>query len=104
MYKIHIDAMAEAVAKKLGEHTQLRSDTYAESLVKIKEALKSCWEDKIAVSWTVEDVLQAAENIDKEISDDDANQILGIVLQKFDAGIGINWTVLECSVDTYLSD
>jgi hypothetical protein len=105
MYRLHIDEMTKAVATSLGLMQGDRDPRDSkESIIKIEEALKSCWKDKMAISWSMDDVHQVAENVGKEVSEDEANQILGIVLNNFDAGIGVNWTVLELAVDYYVTN
>lgn len=47
---------------------------------------------EIAVVWCIEDV----HSIRRDLTDEQAWEVLQQARQKHDAGIGLNWSVLEC--------
>lgn len=49
----------------------------------------------IAIIWTVEDVLSADNGSDEPITEDEAVDVLASVYRGFDAGVGINWQVIQ---------
>ena len=53
----------------------------------------------IAVFWTIDDVLSAASSWDKEISEDEARQVLRHMLDNHDADYGLSWTEVEAWID-----
>ena len=57
----------------------------------------------ISITWHIEDVQQLVqERFDKNISDEDALEVLDCLVRKHDANIGINWDVIECAVEYLL--
>jgi hypothetical protein len=92
MYSHHIDEMTREIVKKLGM-IDLGAD--------ILGVLKEYWSDKMAICWTVEDIVIRAKDIGKgKISDDLARRILDEVQHRHDASIGVNWTVIDdCIID-----
>ena len=50
---------------------------------------------EIAVIWALEDVLE----IRPDLSEEQAWEVLQAAMHHHDAGIGINWNVLECHAD-----
>lgn len=71
------------------------------------ECMRKSWEDKIAITWCVDDVLYQAKCLDGDghlledacMSREEATDILRSMQRKHDAEIGINWTVIDCHVD-----
>lgn len=61
-------------------------------------------QNRIAVSWEIEDVLTVAENKGIELSVEDCAAILELVEEKYDANVGINWDVIGTWTDHYLSE
>lgn len=57
----------------------------------------------IAIPWTIEDVLFQAEQLDTEITDDQAIEILEIIKDEFDAENGITWFVIENAIKEYVT-
>jgi hypothetical protein len=51
--------------------------------------------------WHIEDVMEVAENMGIEISEEDAEWVLNDVADNFDANIGINWDVIEMALQNY---
>ena len=57
----------------------------------------------ISITWHIEDVQQLVqERFDKNISDEDALEVLDCLVRKHDANNGINWDVIECAVEYLL--
>jgi len=48
--------------------------------------------------WMAEDVLYTAEDIEIELSEEEANEILDEMCHRHDADIGINWEVIRCYI------
>jgi hypothetical protein len=87
MYKYIINEMATDITKYL--------DLSEEAMNNIVFVLKKYWEDKIATVWCVEDILDTAVKANIKLTDEQAKQVLMDLLRNFDAGIGINWSVIE---------
>lgn len=62
------------------------------------EALKSCWTDKIAISWEVDDVIEEAKTMGLKVSREQAINVLWDLLRQHDAEIGINWETIQTSL------
>lgn len=54
--------------------------------------------------WHTEDVMQVAEQMGIEITEEDAEWVLGDLADNFDANIGINWEVIEMALQNYQED
>ncbi len=54
--------------------------------------------------WHIEDVMQVAEQMGIEISEEDAEWVLNDLADNFDANIGINWDVIEMALQNYQED
>ena len=101
MYEHHIDEMVEAVMCSLGYFPPVNEDEKAvqeEEREKIREGLESCWVDKIAVSWSVEDVGSMAKEMGFKLTEKEKLDILNGILHDFDAGVGINWTIIDLAI------
>ena len=80
MYSHHIDQMVKAVEN---------NPTH------IREAIESCWKDKIAITWSIHDIISRAEDIGITITPKVAREILDKLLHKFDANCGVNWDIID---------
>jgi ClpP class serine protease len=60
-----------------------------------ENSLKEYWENKIAITWSVEDIMDRARDISISITEDQAKEILQQVLNRHDASIGVNWDVFD---------
>ena len=58
--------------------------------------------DVIAVYWCVDDVLTVAEEMNIELTIDEARDILQEVARRHDASIGIDWIVIESHIDMWV--
>jgi hypothetical protein len=56
----------------------------------------------IAIKWCTEDVLWQAEQLDLELTENQADDILESLENKHDASIGINWDVISYYIEDYL--
>lgn len=90
MYDHHIRDMATLVVGKSQE------DAY--------KALKEYWRERIAVSWSVDDVIGRAEDRDIKLTEDQALDILSLLESKHDCNIGINWDVIDYHTDCLLEE
>lgn len=82
MHEHHITDMANRVAEAFGLDQAGRD--------KAREAIAACWEDKIALTWTIEDV----RDCKKGITDEEAKDALAEVLHGHDASVGVTWDTL----------
>jgi len=57
----------------------------------------------IVIKWSTEDVLWQAEQLDLELTEDQADDILESLENKHDASIGINWDVISFHIENYLN-
>lgn len=56
----------------------------------------------IAIKWGTEDVLWQAEQLDLELTEEQADDILESLENKHDASVGINWDVISYYIEDYL--
>lgn len=49
--------------------------------------------------WYVEDVLEVAEHMEVRLTDKQAEKVLVLAADSFDANIGINWEVIENCIE-----
>ena len=54
-------------------------------------------QNEISISWHIDDILHQ----DDTLSEDQARQILHILKYDHDATIGINWDVIDCTIQMY---
>jgi len=55
----------------------------------------------IEIKWSTEDILAQAENLDIELTEDQADEILESLEDNHDANIGINWDVISFYIGDY---
>ena len=71
----------------------------------IKQQLALNPEDHIAVSdWCCQDVLNASENLDLEISKEEANDIIDGIHREFLGGGTIDWGVITEAIEAYVAE
>jgi hypothetical protein len=56
----------------------------------------------IEIRWSTEDVLMQADNMNIELTEEQADDILDNILHHHDACVGINWEVIEFHIDNYI--
>ena len=92
MYHHHIVDMVAAVTHAL----KLNS----EQSLAVEQAIAVCWQDKIAIVWSVEDIQLAAEqNHHCQFTEEDAVHILESLLENHDAELGITWDTIHWCID-----
>lgn len=52
--------------------------------------------------WHIEDVLAQADDMEVNLTNEQAAKVLGIVAECHDASIGINWGVISAAIDYFL--
>jgi hypothetical protein len=63
---------------------------------KAKKTLDTYWEDKIALIWQEEDVIQRAEQLNgTKISKEKAQDILQEILDNHDCTVGVTWETID---------
>ena len=93
MHNHHITDMVNALVKQgLVPGTSLKD---------VEEALKSVWEDKIAIVWSTEDVIDYAAmgQNPKTVTEEQARKILASMLHHHDCTIGITWDTINAELD-----
>jgi hypothetical protein len=85
MYEHHLKDQIKALVK-----AKLLNESDEEKALTV---LKKYWENMIAVSWSVDDVISR-----KRMSKTKARDILARMLHHHDAGIGINWDVIDANL------
>ena len=56
----------------------------------------------IAIKWSTQDVLDTAVNMDLELTEQQADQILDDVYNFHDADVGINWYTIQFHIENFL--
>lgn len=77
------------------------------AITRAVKCMQKSWEDQIAITWCVDDVLHQGGCLDDDghlledacMSREEAMEILRYMQRKHDAEIGINWGVIDCYVD-----
>jgi hypothetical protein len=54
--------------------------------------------------WTTDDVIGTGENMDIEISEEQAKEIFDLLGRRHDATIGVNWDMIEAVIEEYFND
>ena len=99
MFTHEKDKLTDLIAEELGFDTPENFAVFPEQLKedkeRIRKAIDKYFEDKIAITWSIEDVICLAEEDGLEITDDEALDVLHSCLHKHDANEGINWNTLR---------
>jgi hypothetical protein len=67
----------------------------------IMRLFEDYWEDKIALVWTVDDVLDCADRIGIDITESHAKEVLDIVLHRHDANYGVSWDTFSEYIEDF---
>lgn len=86
MYGHHIDEMVE----KLRDRGLITESEKPEA----RDALAACWTEKIANVWMLDDVLA----VDPTLPKSQALTVLHKLQENFNSEIGINWMVIEATI------
>jgi hypothetical protein len=98
MYSHQIKEMVKALREAgIVQGTRV-VDTAAE------EVLTKYWQDKIALTWTADDVIERAGSMDVSLTEDEANDILGRAFHRYDCSIGITWDTFDYYIDEIASE
>lgn len=57
----------------------------------------------ISIKWSTHDVLDTAVNMDLELTELQADEILDNVLKFHDAEVGVNWYTIQFHIENYLN-
>jgi Ca2+-binding EF-hand superfamily protein len=56
----------------------------------------------ISIKWSTDDVLDTAESMDIELTEQEADKILDEMERCHDAELGINWLVIESYIESFI--
>ena len=56
--------------------------------------------DKISISWHINDI----KGQNSSLTDNQAREVLKELKRRHDACLGINWDVIDCTIEEYLSN
>ena len=59
-------------------------------------------EKEITITWHSDDVLDRAKNINIDITEQQAIDILQSIKSNHDASLGINWDVIDSHIESYI--
>jgi len=76
-----------------------RSKAEAEGAV--RRHFDNCW---LAEWWHIDDVIDQAESHGEQLTEQEAKDVLGMVSQKHDCNIGINWDVIDYWIDQIIDE
>jgi len=65
--------------------------------------LQNYWNDKVAHIWCTDDVITEAERNGITLTEYEALTILDAVGKNIDSNVGVNWDVLSCYIDEYVT-
>lgn len=92
----------DELARKIGESI---APTDANCLFEwdaAKDVLEEYFKDKIAIIWSIDDILKIAEHCDLNIDEGDALDILHLLHSNHDPDIGITWEVVQDYIGDYI--
>jgi hypothetical protein len=96
MYQYHIKDMAKIAAKAAAETGTLEG---------VEDALTEYWTDKVAIVWKIDDIIDRAKQYNNiDLTEDQAQEILGSIHSQHDCNQGINWTVIDVHIDMLIND
>lgn len=87
MYEHHLRDMVKLLTKK----KVIKAEQEAEA----QAALSKYWEDKIALTWCAQDVIDYAKGYKKRVSKKRANEILQRILHRHDCEYGVSWLTIS---------
>lgn len=58
----------------------------------------------ISISWSTQDVLMLADEMDVQLTEAQADEVLDRLVENHDGDIGINWGVIEYFIDEIISE
>jgi hypothetical protein len=51
--------------------------------------------------WHIEDIFMVADEMEEELTEDDAIKVMRLIAEASNAEIGINWDVIEATIQQY---
>jgi len=101
MYSHQISDMAKKLTEALEKRWSGTGPPLTEDV--ITNVLVAYWYDKLAVTWTIEDVkwLAKERTLARKLSDFEAKEILEQLKRDYDASTGINWDIIEEAIRNY---
>lgn len=88
MYEHHLRDMVKLLTKK----KVIKAEQEAEAV------LSKYWEDKIALTWCAQDVIDYAKGYKKRVSKKRAIEILQSILRHHDCEYGVTWDTISSSL------
>jgi hypothetical protein len=95
MYSYIIAEMIQALVKN--NIIQEQDADTAETIIKNE------WKSKIAIVWNATDIQSRAKTLNINVTDDDAEEILSVLMWNHDASIGITWDYIDSVIQEYTS-
>jgi hypothetical protein len=68
----------------------------AEAEMAVKRHFDPDW---VAEWWHIDDIIEQAENCGEQVTEDEAREVLRLMIKEHDCNIGINWDVIDAWVD-----
>lgn len=75
-----------------------------QSLVAEAQSIIDQEEETILIGWCVEDVIQRAEEEEKEITREEAIQALRFVNDNMDASVGVSWDTISFAIEVVINE
>jgi len=70
------------------------------SIAEAEGAIKRAFDpDWVAEWWHIDDIIEQAENNGEQVTEDEAREVLRLMIKEHDCNIGINWDVIDAWVD-----
>jgi hypothetical protein len=91
--KLNIWLKAEQIEANLGKRTP-----------NFRKVLNKYFSDKIALIWTVDDIIWRGEEKGVNISNKQASVILAEMFRDHDANIGFNWEVIDAKISDVMTE
>ena len=63
-----------------------------------RQALRSHWTDRIALTWSTQDVMDTAEQMGLSKTPESCREILHRVLHRSDADVGVSWETIRTTI------
>ena len=70
-----------------------------ESIVAEAREIVEASKDNILIGWCIEDVMQQAGEDEKEITENEAHDVLRFVNDNMDANFGVSWDTISMAID-----
>jgi len=104
MYQHHLDEMANVITNKLADASEsfvLDNSMLFDLYKYVRAALEEYWADKMALVWHIDDVFVKAGELGIALSNEEAKNILGDILDHHDCEMGVSWLTLGIAIQDY---